>query len=273
LKKLSEQNKSSERIKSSRRKELKPMESNIKDTEIQNMSEIATIVNTFLEPGKTFQSLRQKPYFIAGTLILCLLTFVFSISFASKIGEEGYKRFFIQQNEKNPQYLALEPEKKQEILDSQVRTTRTINYLSPIIVIFYLSIGGLIAWVASKLMGGDMSYLQSFCLWLYSSLPPSIIFTLANLIVLYFKPQSDISLIDQQKGLVTANLSFLIGKDSPVLATLIGSFDLFVLWGWILFAIGLQRMAKLSSTFAWLISAFLFLISLSLKVVGVLLSQ
>jgi len=238
--------------------------------EIQNaqMSEIATIGNVFFEPGKTFESLRQNPRFILGTIILCLLTFVFSISFAQKIGEEGYKRFFIEMNAKNPQISALSAEERERIIESQIKLTRLSNYFSPVFMVLYLAIGGLITWLVAKSMGSNASYLQSFCLWLYSNLPPGIVFTLANLIVLFFRPQSEINVIDQQKGLVAGNLSFLVSKDSPTLETLVASFDLFILWGWILFAIGLQKIAILSSASAWTITAVLFLIASSFKVIS-----
>ncbi|GIU82627.1 MAG: YIP1 family protein [Acidobacteria bacterium] len=243
------------------------------ETQIEQMSEIATIGNIFFEPGKTFESLREKPFFIIGTIILCFFTLVYSISFAQKIGEEGYRRFFIEQNEKNPQFSTYTAEQRNEILEAQVRSTKWINYISPVVLVVYLALGGLIAWAIARAMGSDASYLQSFSLWLYSSLPPSIVFMIANLIVLFFKKSSEVSVIDQQRGLVGANLSFLIGGNSPALATLVASFDLFILWGWVLFAIGLQKIARLSSASAWTITAILFVITSSLKVITAFVSS
>jgi len=184
-----------------------------KENQNAQMSEIATIGNVFFEPGKTFETLHQQPRFILGTIILCLLTFVLSISFAQKIGEEGYKRFFIEMNAKNPQISTLSAEERQQVIESQIKMTQLLNYFSPVFMVLYLAVGGLITWLVARSMGSNTSYLQSFCLWLYSNLPPGIVFTLATFIVLFFKPQSEISVIDQQKGLVQGNLSFLVSKD------------------------------------------------------------
>ena len=70
-----------------------------------------------------------------------------------------------------------------------------------------------------------------------------------------------------------ANPSFFIdGKTMPVLATVLGTFDLFLIWGWILAAIGLQKVGKLSGGSAWTIVLILTLIGLTFRVVSALFS-
>lgn len=147
------------------------------------------------------------------------------------------------------------------------------RYGLPIILLIFFALGTLIYWLATKAMGGDMSFMQALSVWVYSSLPPSLIAMLANIIVLYLKSPDDIDIATSQSGLVKANLGmFLDGKEMPVLTTLVSSFDLFAIWGWVLAAIGLKVVGKLSSGSAWGVVIIVALIGITMRVVGALLS-
>ncbi|MEP6903176.1 MAG: hypothetical protein ABJA66_15615, partial [Actinomycetota bacterium] len=96
---------------------------------------------------------------------------------------------------------------------------------------------------------------------------------IANLIILAFKSVDDIDIALDQRGVVHANPGFLLdGKSMPVLTTLVSVFDLFLIWGWILAAIGLQRTNKISSGSAWAITIILALVGIAFRVFGALMS-
>ncbi|MCA1638204.1 MAG: YIP1 family protein, partial [Acidobacteria bacterium] len=120
-------------------------------------------------------------------------------------------------------------------------------------------------------MGGDSRFPHGISTWVYSSLPPTVVFVLANLLVLFLKSVDDIDLANSQSGLIQANPSFFIdGKSSPVLAALLGTFDFFFIWGWILAAIGLQKLGKISAGAAWAIVLVVALVSVAFRVVAAL---
>jgi len=54
------------------------------------------------------------------------------------------------------------------------------------------------------------------------------------------------------------------------LATLLGTIDFFQIWGWILAAIGLQKVMKLSQSSAWAVVLIFALISLAIRIVTAL---
>jgi hypothetical protein len=97
---------------------------------------------------------------------------------------------------------------------------------------------------------------------------------IANYIVLAFKSADDIDFAASQRGVIHASPAMLIDeKAMPVLATLLSaSFDLFLIWGWILAAIGLRITNRLSSGSAWAITLIIALIGITLRVVFALLS-
>ena len=69
-----------------------PEEIVAEEIEPPQMSEVSTLINIFIEPGKTFDDLRRKPRFIIAGIIIALLVSVFTISFQQKVGEDRIRR-------------------------------------------------------------------------------------------------------------------------------------------------------------------------------------
>lgn len=249
-----------------------PEQINTEDTTPQ-MSEAATLGNIFIEPGRTFQDLRRKPRFILATLIIIVLTTAFSFLFANKIGEEGFRRFAQEQVEKNPQAASLPPEQKQKTVELNMTIFSVIRYLLPVFIIFGLALGGLIYWLAIKATGGAANYWHAVSVYVYSSFAPGVVSMAANILILFLKSVDDIEIEAGQRGLIHANPGYFIdGKQSPVLATLLGTFDFFYIWGLILAAIGLQKVGKLSAASAWTIVLIIGLLGLTFRVISALFS-
>jgi Yip1 domain len=232
------------------------------------MSEPATLANIFFEPGRTFESLRIKPKFILGTIIILLLLSAFQTFYIQKVGFENLVKAQINSN---PMMDDMDPAKKKEIIDQQTSPVmRTVSGASlPIIMIIVFLIGGLIYWLAGNAMGGSMTFLRGISTWIYSSLPPTFAWAVSNLIVLALKSADDIDILSGQRGLIQANPTvFFDTSKMPVLATLLGSIDLFQIWGIVLAAIGLKIVGKISSGSAWGIVIVLWLVGLTVKVIA-----
>ncbi len=251
-----------------------PIPEQIKPEDKQpQMSELATLGNIFIEPGRTFEDLRRKPRFIIALLIMMILTSAFAFTFYYKIGAENFKRFAAEQLDKNPQAQNMTAEQKENAMKIQTTIMTAVRYGLPVIFLIVTAIGGLIYWLGGKAFGGNGNYLHGVSTWVYSSFPPTIISIIANFIILAFKSVDEIDIASSQRGLVQANLGmFLDGKSMPVLATLISFFDVFAIWGWVLASIGLQKTNKISSGSAWAITIILALIGITLRVIGAVFS-
>lgn len=238
------------------------------------MSEPATLGNIFLEPGRTFESLRAKPRFIMAGLIIIVLTMAFQMLFVQKLGEERIKRFTVEQLDKNPQIQAMDPQQKEKVVQqSQTINGYIRNFGFPIIMIITFLIGGLAYWLGSNAMGGSSTFLRGLSTWIYASFPPTVVAMVANIIVLFFKSADEIDLAESQRGLVHANPTlFFDGKSMPVLTTLVSLLDVFFIWGLILAALGLRKTGKISSGAAWGIVLILALIGVAFRVVGAFMS-
>jgi hypothetical protein len=236
------------------------------EAEPAQMSEAATLGGIFFEPGRTFEDLRRKPRFILAGLIVVIAVSLFNFLYVQKVGFEKLQRERLESNSRVQQMPEAD---KQKVIEQQ--SSPLVKNISlavvPLFVALSFLIGGLIYWLGGNAMGGAGRFSQGISVWVYSGLPPAIIFVVANLIVLFLKSVDDIDILTGQSGLIKANPSFFVNaKTSPVLATLLASFDLFAIWGWVLASIGLQKVFKLSSGAAWAIVLIFALVAIACKV-------
>ncbi len=235
------------------------------------MSEVATLGNIFFEPGNTFEDLRRKPRFLLAAFISILAVSLFQFMFVQKV---GFERIIRERFESNSRVQQMPEDQKAKLIEQQSgQTAKIISYVAtPIVLVIVFLIGGLIYWLGANAMGGSSSFLQGLSVWTYASFPPTLIAMLANFLVLFLKSADDIEISSSQNGLIQANPSFFMPKGSPVLSALLATFDLFTIWGWILAAIGLRIIGKISTGAAWAIVLIVTLIGVAVRVVLALFS-
>lgn len=246
-------------------------EMSAEESEPHEMSEPATLGNIFIEPGPTFADLRKKPRFLMAGLIIIVLFSLFQVSFIQKYGFENIVKAQLEANQRVQQ---MDAEAKQQLIDQQ--TSPIVKYITygatPVVIAIVFLVGGLLLWAASLALGGTARFTHGLAVWIYSSFPPAVVSLLINFIVMLLKPIEEVDLATSQGGLVKANPTFFMNaSESPVLATVLGSFDVFAIWGWVLAAIGLQKVAKISAASAWAIVIVLFLAQLAVRTIGALL--
>lgn len=233
------------------------------------MSEVATLGNIFFDPGSTFEDLRRKPRFILATVIISLLMTAYGFGLYYKFGDKGVREFILEQIEKSPQAGSMNAEQKAGAVEMQMTISKVARFGMPILVAISMVIGGLFYWLGGKAFGGTGTFLHGWSVWVYSTLPPTVVAMVANFIVLAFKSANEIDIATSQRGVIHANPSYFIdGKASPVLATLVATLDLFMIWGWILAAIGLRITNKISSASAWGVVIIFALIGIMFRVIG-----
>jgi len=249
-----------------------PPEQILNDEEPPQMSEVGTLGGIFFEPGKTFEDLRRKPRFLLAGLIIIVAFTAFNFLFINKIGFEQIIRARMESSER---FQQLPADQKQALIDQQTGPiVKGITYVvSPLAIIIIFLLGGLIYWLGANAMGGSMTFLRGLSVWVYSSFPPTLVSMLANILILFLKSPDDIDIATSQSGLIHANPSFFMDmKASPVLSAIVGTFDLFFIWGWILAAIGLCIVGKISKGAAWAVVLVVALLNIAVRVVGALFS-
>jgi hypothetical protein len=218
------------------------------------MSTGETLTGIFFEPGRTFEALRARPRFLVAGLILFVLTCAITAVLYARVDMGQYIR---DRMEQSPRAAQLTEEQK----DMQVKVGKMIGMVAiPLAVPIGIAAGSAIYMLLVMAFGGSITYKKVLSVWVYSSLAPSIFGTLIELLVLFLKSPDTIV----PENIVVTNPGALLGEDSSkVLAAILKQFDLLRFYGLFLAALGLRKIAKISSGQAWgvvLTLWFLFLL-------------
>jgi hypothetical protein len=230
------------------------------------MTTAETLTGIFFEPGRTFESLRARPRFIAAAAITAVLTCIFTLTFFQRAGYENVMRAAI---ENSPRADQMSPEQKEKALEIYLNpAVKALNYISPLIAVAAIYAAGAALYLLGvMLMGRSMTYLQALSVWTYSSFAPSVLTILVSLVLLFLKAKDELETMQPGRSMARANLGILVDpKASPILGALLGSFDIFIFYGLFLGALGLRKVARLSAGAAWAIVLGLWLIGVVLKI-------
>jgi Yip1 domain len=221
------------------------------------MSTAETLTGIFFEPSRTFEALRTRPRFLVAGFVLLALTCLVTVVLYTRVDMGQYIRDRI---EKSPQAAQLSEDQK----DMQVRMGKNVGAAAiPISVPIVIAGGAALYLLGVLAFGGSIGYKKSLAVWVYSSIPPSVLGTLIAILVLFLKSPDSID----PEHMVATNPAVLLGEDaSKVLVAVLGQFDLLRFYGMFLAALGLRKIAKLSSGQAWGVVIALWAIGALLRI-------
>jgi hypothetical protein len=231
------------------------------------MSTPETLSGIFFEPGRVFEALRARPRFLIAGLIILLAFFTFTILLYQRVGYENVIRSAI---ENSPRTADMPADQKERIIEMQTGPAfKAINYASPLLgVSIFIALGGALYLLGTMVMARSISYKQAVSVWTYSSFAPTVISMLLNIVLVFLKSPDDYDPTQAaRRGLVRANLGLLVDQTAhPVLATALGSIDLLAFYGLFLAALGLRKVARLSTGSAWAIVLSIWLLGVILRI-------
>ena len=215
------------------------------------MSTPETLSGIFFEPGRVFEALRSRPRFLVAGIIMLLLTIGVTVALYQRV---DMGEFIRQEMDKSPSNAQMGPEQK----EMAVKIGKIVGgVIVPVFVVVEIAAGAAIYLLGVLAFGGSIGYKQSLAVWVYSSLPPAVLGTVVALLVLFLKAPDT---IDPRHLLVTNPGAFMNPESSPALTTLLSQFDILRFYGLFLAAVGLKKVAKLSSGSAWTIVIGLWLL-------------
>ncbi|HEX7722097.1 MAG TPA: Yip1 family protein [Pyrinomonadaceae bacterium] len=217
----------------------------------ETLSTPATLTGIFFEPGRVFTALRDRPRFLIAGLVLLFLTIGVTAVVYQRIDMGQYIR---DKMEKSPRNANSTPEQK----EMGVKIGKIVGAVGiPLSVPFTIAAGAGLYLLGVMAFGGSITYKKSLAVWVYSSLPPAVFASVVAILVLFLKAADT---IDPEHMLVTNPGAFLGPDSSPVMVALLSQFDLIRFYGLFLAALGLRKVAKLSSGSAWGIVLTFFII-------------
>lgn len=227
------------------------------------MSTPETLANIFFEPGRTFAALRERPRFLVAGLVILALTMIVTVLLFQKV---DFVEVVRQQMERQGNMTQQQIEQALNFYRGPIGAV--FKYALPFIAtIIYFAAGAALYMLGAMLMGGALRYKQALAVWIYSSLPPSVLGTLIAIVVLFLKSPDDIDLNQSGGGLVTSHLGFFLSSDAnPALKALLGSIDLLAFYGLFLAAIGLQKVGRMKPGAAWSVVIGLYVLKVVLSI-------
>ena len=196
-----------------------------------------SLAGIFLEPGTTFQKIRQRPVW----LIPCLLYVLISLGASYLIVEGiGYDNLVRQQIEQSPFTSDMTREERDAAIERTTGSTAA-RYMAVIGLVLFpvvlLLIAGLLLLIL-MVLGHSPGFWQLFSVAIHSFLAYSVVAHALSLAVIYLA--QDPAALDPQ-NLIQSHLGVLIDQtESPVLFTLAASFDLLTFYNLFLLSLGVS---------------------------------
>jgi hypothetical protein len=217
------------------------------------MSTGETLTGVFFEPSRTFEALRARPRFLVAALIIFIMTCLVTAVMYMRVDMGQFIRDRI---DKSPNAAQISEQQK----ETQVRVGKMIGMvLIPLSVPIAIALGSALYMLLVMAFGGSISYKKAVAVWTYSWLPPAVFGTLIALLVLFLKSPDSIV----PENLIATNPGALLGEDSSkVLVAFLRQIDILRFYGLFLAALGLRKVAKISSGAAWGVVLTLWILGL-----------
>jgi Yip1 domain len=226
-------------------------------TPAETMPTSATLTGIFFEPGRVFEALRERPRFLAAGLILLMLTIVVTVVLFLRV---DMGQFIRDQMDKSPRNAQMSEQEK----EMGVKFGKIIGAVAvPASVPITIAAGAALYMLGVMAFGGSITYKQSLSVWAYSSLPPTVLGTIVAIMVLFLKSSDQ---VNPERLLVTNPGAFMGPDTSAVLTAVLAQFDLLRFYGLFLAALGLRKVARMSSGAAWGVVITLWLLGAIIKV-------
>ncbi len=201
-------------------------------------SALGRIFGVFVAPSRTFAAIAQRPTWVAPLLIATVLSLLATAVLLPRMDFEASLREQLAARDE-----AVSEERVEKILDAQKRFSGLVyvwGALAPTVIT--LLFAG-IFWLSFKAFGWDHTYRQSLGVTSHAYLPNCLSAILLAVIAMRLERFNPADLGD----LVRSNPAFLVDRHaSPVLHSLLQSFDVFSIWVLVLLVIGYSIAAKVS---------------------------
>jgi hypothetical protein len=206
------------------------------ETAAPKQNAFARMAGVLTSPNATFREIALRPDVLVPLLtivaisVVCVGVLVPHVDFAAT-----YREAFDGMN--------IPPDRLEKSIRMAAGIGKATTYFGPVLQLIAFAIIAGILLIAFRMFGGEGDYKQAFSVTLYSWLPMVVKGILSVVVLLSRKA---ITLNDLANPL-RSNLAFLFSmKQQPMLFSLFGSLDLFMIWTIVLMVIGFAAISRFS---------------------------
>jgi hypothetical protein len=225
----------------------------------QSMGAFARVFGALFSPRATFEDIARKPGWLLPVLILIVLNLAVIGVFSNHVGWRAFIEKQDLQNRRAQQQMAqMTPEKRQQMLDTQVKIAPIFGYVAGVIgvPIVFLIIGAVFMGIFNATASATLDYKTSVSIAAHAWMPFALL-GLLGILVMYLKPPDTVNI----QNLVASNVGALLSNSAPMwLQTMCNSLDIFSFWviGLLAFGYSVARPKKLSmgTALGWVIGVW-----------------
>lgn len=202
----------------------------------------ARVLRVFFEPGKVFAELNLKPSFVWALVVLVVATFLVQAVVSTRLDMESMIRTQMAQRSQGRQL-------NEDQLASAVKfgtiAAKVGMYAAPLAVpLVFLALSGIYL-ALLKMFGSQADFLRVFAVTTHAAVPPTVVGAVIGSLVALSK--GAITTSQEAENLLKSSLGAVLpeGTNAMVRAAA-GVLDIFNVWQWILLAIGLTIVGRVT---------------------------
>jgi hypothetical protein len=199
------------------------------DQDAPHLSQIERVVNTFIEPSKTFSDIKRNRSWWLPFLILVVLGYGFCFAAVQHVGWESLTTNVLRSQPKNAERLDKStPAEQAQMLSVTKGIMEGFMVGSPAVVLILNALIALLLWGGfAFVLGGTTTYGEMFAVAIFAALPN----TLNSLVSIVTAFVSDPQTYNLNVPSPASLAYFLDASAAPWLMSLAKSLDIFSLWG------------------------------------------
>lgn len=200
------------------------------------LTPVERVVNTFIEPSKTFQDIKRNRSWWLPFIILVVLGWIFCFAAVQHVGWENLATNVLKSQPTNAERLdKATPAQAAQMLSITKGFMEGFMIGTPAVILIINAIFALLLWGGfAFLLGGTTTYSEMFTVAIFAALPNALNSIISIVTVMVAEPQSyNLNLPSP------SNLAYFLSADAPHWLIVLGtSLDVFSLWSLVLAGFG-----------------------------------
>jgi hypothetical protein len=199
------------------------------DQDAPHLSQVERVVNTFIEPSKTFNDIKRNRSWWLPFLILVVLGYGFCFAAVQHVGWESLTTNVLRSQPKNAERLDKStPAEQAQMLSVTKGIMEGFMVGSPAVILILNALIALLLWGGfAFVLGGTTTYSEMFAVAIFAALPNALNSLVSIVTAFVSDPQTYNLNVPSPASLAY----FLDASAAPWLMSLAKSLDIFSLWG------------------------------------------